>query len=135
MNNLEQLKQLLQQASGHKSPEVKVVGETVTFTKLCRITNEFYSVTISVPQYLKWKAGAHIQDITPLLGPDEREFIISGMTPAEWNEMFKIEEDAEDEYVGIEDNLNVIDLNSLYSDSDKEEIEKLKKKRINKKQK
>jgi hypothetical protein len=30
--------------------------------------------------------GEYIQDVYTMLNPDEREFMISGMTPEEWNE-------------------------------------------------
>ena len=30
----------------------------------------------------------HVQDIFPYLKPEEREFIISGITPEEWNKVF-----------------------------------------------
>jgi hypothetical protein len=36
----------------------------------------------------KWEAGALIQDALPFLDADRREFIMTGMTPAMWNEMF-----------------------------------------------
>lgn len=35
-----------------------------------------------------WKAGVLIQDAFPMLNADAREFIKTGITPDEWNEMF-----------------------------------------------
>lgn len=32
--------------------------------------------------------GKLIQDVYPQLNPDQREFLISGSTPEEWEEMF-----------------------------------------------
>lgn len=36
-----------------------------------------------------WSEGAgHVQDCFPYLGPDDREFLVSGTTPAEWDRLF-----------------------------------------------
>lgn len=37
--------------------------------------------------------GALIQDAFPNLGPDDREFIMTGITKEEWDQMFGDEED------------------------------------------
>ena len=42
----------------------------------------------TMPQYMDWKGGMLIQNAMPQLNADEREFLMTGMTPAEWNEMF-----------------------------------------------
>lgn len=39
----------------------------------------------------------HIQDVMPHLSDSEREFILTGMTDDEWDEMFSDEEDSADE--------------------------------------
>lgn len=45
-----------------------------------------------------WKSsGAHVQDVFPELTPDDREFLISGITPEEWEEAFGEESDDEAE--------------------------------------
>ena len=36
----------------------------------------------------RWLGGEHIQDVMPHLSDEEREFLISGMTPADWDIMF-----------------------------------------------
>jgi len=36
----------------------------------------------------RWKAGGYIQDIFPHLPAGEREFLMTGITPAEWDEIF-----------------------------------------------
>jgi len=43
---------------------------------------------ITMPQYMDWKGGMLIQNAMPQLSADEREFLMTGMTPAEWDEMF-----------------------------------------------
>ena len=41
----------------------------------------------TTPQYMAWKGGVLSQDAFPQLDADEREFLMTGITPAEWNEM------------------------------------------------
>ena len=36
----------------------------------------------------QWLSGALIQDAMPHLDDDQREFLMTGITPAEWNETF-----------------------------------------------
>mgnify|MGYP001451363587 CR=1 FL=1 len=38
-------------------------------------------------QMFQWENGVRIQDAMPHLTPDQREFIMTGVTPEEWNEM------------------------------------------------
>ena len=45
-------------------------------------------IDVSDKQIALWMEGALIQDVMPNLTPDEREFIMTGITPAEWNEAF-----------------------------------------------
>jgi hypothetical protein len=35
-----------------------------------------------------WKAGMYIQDAFPMLNANQREFVKTGITPAEWEKMF-----------------------------------------------
>jgi hypothetical protein len=52
-------------------------------------------LAVTMEQYYEWQNGKHAQDVFPGLNADEREFIISGIYPGEWEEMFG-EEDEED---------------------------------------
>ena len=45
-----------------------------------------------------WESGVNIQVAMPQVDADEREFIKTGVTPTEWNELFGEEEDEEDNY-------------------------------------
>ena len=45
-------------------------------------------IKITPSQFTLWCSGALIQEAFPELTPDEREFIISGITKEEWNELF-----------------------------------------------
>jgi hypothetical protein len=48
--------------------------------------------TLDIPvtheQFWEWQRGALIQNAMPHLTADQREFIISGITPEEWEEMW-----------------------------------------------
>lgn len=37
---------------------------------------------------LKWRSGMHVQDAMPHVSAEDREFLISGITPTYWNEVF-----------------------------------------------
>ena len=45
-------------------------------------------IDITAEQIEQWKAGKHIQWLCPQLSADDREFLISGATPEEWEEAF-----------------------------------------------
>jgi len=44
-------------------------------------------IDVSEKQITLWMEGELIQNVMPNLSPDEREFLMTGITPAEWNEM------------------------------------------------
>ena len=48
-------------------------------------------INITADQWKMWQSGTLIQDAAPQLTEAEREFLISGMTPAEWDAMFEEE--------------------------------------------
>jgi hypothetical protein len=52
--------------------------------------------TLDIPctaeQMERFKQGALVQEAFPDLTPDQREFLLTGITKDEWNEMFKDEE-------------------------------------------
>jgi hypothetical protein len=47
---------------------------------------------VTEEQLLRWKMGDLIQDVMPDLTPDEREFLISGVAPGEFDLLFGEEE-------------------------------------------
>jgi hypothetical protein len=51
----------------------------------------------------KWQGGEHIQNAFSLLNADLREFLMTGITPDEWNETFGGSEDCQDAY-NVEEN-------------------------------
>ncbi len=44
-------------------------------------------VSVTEAQIMRWQRGMLIQDAMPDLSVDEREFIMTGMTPADWEKM------------------------------------------------
>ena len=57
----------------------------------------FMDLAITAEQVVRWDKGELIQDVFPHLTPDEREFIQTGITPEDWNEMVGETEDMYDE--------------------------------------
>jgi transcriptional regulator with XRE-family HTH domain len=55
-------------------------------------------LNVTQEQLTAWESGVNIQVAMPQLDADEREFIKTGVTPTEWNELFGEEEDEEDNY-------------------------------------
>ena len=50
---------------------------------------------ITPAQYIKYIRGeGHVQDIMPDLPPEDRVFLISGVTQEEWEELYGKEEEA-----------------------------------------
>lgn len=72
------------------------VTRTSKFSGITR-TLEF---NITQDQIDKYNEGLHIQKAFPNLTSDEREFILTGITKEEWDEMCK---DITDDYDGSED--------------------------------
>mgnify|MGYP001503079335 CR=1 FL=1 len=44
-------------------------------------------IPVTVEQLEAWQAGAYIQDAMPELEPARREFLMTGITGEEWNEL------------------------------------------------
>ena len=45
-------------------------------------------INVSEKQITLWMEGALIQDVMPNLTPEEREFLMTGITPEEWDATF-----------------------------------------------
>ena len=58
--------------------------------RICPLSGEFKTMTIPVTQAQldDWDSGTLIQDAMPSLSADEREFIMTGITPDVWEELF-----------------------------------------------
>ena len=67
--------------SGSTPGHLKVVGT-------CSISGEEHAIEVPAEGFTRWQSGMLIQVALPNLSPDDREFLISGMTPAEWDQLF-----------------------------------------------
>ena len=52
-------------------------------------------IDVTEAQLRSWQNGALIQNAMPNLSADEREFIMTGITPEEWDETFCDGEDVD----------------------------------------
>lgn len=66
-------------------------GDNVVLQGVCTVTGKIHSVRVSKKKFEDWHGGQMIQDAFPELSPDQREFIMTGTTPAEWDAMFEEE--------------------------------------------
>ena len=65
-------------------------GGKVYFTKPCSVTHKEYAVTVPLLDYMSWKHGKQlIQTVFPDMSQEDREFLISGTTPAEWEKRYE----------------------------------------------
>lgn len=58
-------------------------------TRVSTITGAVHAKEINVTneQLIEWQRGDKlIQDVMPSISADDREFIMSGITPTEWND-------------------------------------------------
>jgi len=44
---------------------------------------------VTMEQIQRWENGGLVQDVFPQLNADQREFLISGMLPREWEKLFR----------------------------------------------
>lgn len=59
-------------------------------TKKSQLTGKIHTLDIDITQSQldSWNNGALIQNAMPNISKDEREFLITGITPLEWKETF-----------------------------------------------
>tara|TARA_R110000751_G_scaffold34934_3_gene86310 strand:+ start:233 stop:547 length:315 start_codon:yes stop_codon:yes gene_type:complete len=78
-------------------------------TRTSRLSAETHVMEIDVTQEQidKWEGGMKIQDAMPNIASDEREFIMTGITPTEWDIAMGIDDDVDyesnDDAYGEED--------------------------------
>jgi len=76
----------LQQFQQQWRPKMEVLGDNYIFSKECSITGEMYVFVVNQVKYHQWKDDCHlIQDVFPEATPEQREFLMTGITPTEWN--------------------------------------------------
>jgi hypothetical protein len=66
----------------------------IEFVRKCPFTNKTNSMVLDVTeeQVARWENGELIQNTMPNLSADEREFIMTGITPEQWARVFGGEE-------------------------------------------
>lgn len=67
-------------------------GQYFNLGARCRVTGEMYWVSVKPSEHRAWLDGKLAQDAFASLTVEQREFVISGWTPAEQNIMFGSEE-------------------------------------------
>lgn len=69
----------------------RIDENTIKLTMTSSISGKENTMEIKVTQkqWDDWQDGTLIQNAMPHLSPDEREFIITGITAQEWDETFK----------------------------------------------
>ena len=60
------------------------ITKTSRFSGVTRTLN----LDVTLDEYAAWRGGELIQVAMPRLNADEREFIMTGVTAEEWEEMF-----------------------------------------------
>lgn len=70
----------------------ELLGDRVMYSRVCSVTGETYSVICHAADHCAWLDGKLIQDALPYLSAEQREFLISGMTPSEFSELLGPEE-------------------------------------------
>lgn len=70
----------------------------ITRTSIFSGNTNTMELNVTQEQLTAWESGVNIQVAMPQLNAEEREFVKTGMTPTEWNELFGEEEDEEDNY-------------------------------------
>ena len=67
-----------------------IAENMVRITKTSMLSGNMSTMDLPIRQGQldRWLSGELIQNAMPNLNADQREFLMTGITPAEWNEMF-----------------------------------------------
>lgn len=57
------------------------------------------NIPVTADQLIRWKDGGLIQHVMPQLSEDDREFLLSGLTPEDWQDIFNIQQTARDDMI------------------------------------
>jgi hypothetical protein len=66
---------------------------TYTFTGKCVVTGKPHSVTVPAAELYAYRSGAYIQNAMPSVSAEDREFLMSGYSPAGWARAFPQEDE------------------------------------------
>ena len=90
---------------GNEKPEFDIpangvlrAGQTVTpwddrvrVEGNCVVTKKLYSILVEEDELNKWLAGDHLIQEVLNISADDREFLMTGISPEGWNVMFPVE--------------------------------------------
>lgn len=62
------------------------------FTGPCFVTGKPYSVFVPAAELFAYRQGAYIQNAMPSVSREDREFLLSGMSPEAWDATFNPDE-------------------------------------------
>ena len=62
-----------------------------------------FSVVVQSRDYLDWRNGKYAQDAFPYLNAEEREYLISGISPEFFRDVEEVDEDKEGKYFPEDD--------------------------------
>ncbi len=62
-------------------------------------------IDVTEEQLKDWQGGTLIQDAMPNLSPDDREFLMTGITPEEWEVLTEMDEEFDEEWDEDEENV------------------------------
>lgn len=82
---------IIQECSDNQPPIEFHTNGTATVVRTSPFSGKTHAADIKLDktQYADWRAGQLMQLAMPHLTADEREFIMTGITPAEWNDTFR----------------------------------------------
>lgn len=66
----------------------KTTSGTIKVSGVCSISGDTFVVEVPESDYNRWQNGEYIQTVFARLTPDQREFLKTGYTPAEWDAIF-----------------------------------------------
>lgn len=80
--------------SNIEEASIRFVGDKAVVTKQSPFSRVWHTATLVMTddQYSNWQGGELIQKALAHLTADEREFLMTGITPEEWDEAFEEEE-------------------------------------------
>ena len=75
-----------------------VLGDgKVEARRRCQVTGDLFIIRVDAQALIEWKEGKLIQEAMPQLSKDEREILMTGYTPAEWEALPWGDDDEEEE--------------------------------------
>ena len=80
-------KGIMRRRSYQVSESARTPGHLMV-TGQCTVTGDIYSIEVPAEGFARWEGGTLIQVALPDLSGDDREFLISGITPAAWDQIF-----------------------------------------------